>query len=152
MPFLQRPGVEEMASMATDLGMELVVAVRDFSSSEMSQSHSQLNIKAGDAILVKQAGTKGWKFGQILLTVSGKRLFSNDDLLHGWGAQGWFPETFVAAAQELATWRQRIIQIGSPDDDGTVSVVDASSGETIFAGLPEAPAEHWYFPAQDGER
>eukprot|EP00960_Hanusia_phi_P062600 765210-Hanusia_phi.AAC.2 len=44
-PFLQRPGVEEMTSMAGRLGLELVIAVREFSSSETSHSNAQLDIK-----------------------------------------------------------------------------------------------------------
>jgi len=44
------------------------------------------------------------------------------------GKEGWFPATYAAPVQELAKWRGRVIQIGSPEHDGVVTVTDTTSG------------------------
>jgi len=136
-PVLQRSGLEPLLNN----GAEIVQVLKDFSPSFNAagagdSTQEQLTVHAGDLLQVMHAGAKGWQLGKVID-------LSHPTPLAGKGREGWFPATYAAPVQELATWHGRVIQIGAPEPDGVVTVTDTRSGNVIFWGHPEAPEEKW---------
>ena len=136
-------------------GLEVVQVIKEYNPPKSEESNNssstQLPLRRGDLLQVRQHGRQGWNLGRILKTdtdvgptASGS---SGDEI------EGWFPSTYAAPVQELATWRERLIRISSREDSGYANVVvgDTHSGTVIFRGPAEAPAVLWASPWDSGE-
>jgi len=136
-PVLTRPGLEPLLHT----GAEIVQVLKDFSPSSNAagaadKAQEQLALQSGDLLHVMHSGAKGWQLGKVVD-------LSHPTPLAGKGREGWYPATYAAPVQELATWRGRVIQIGAPEPDGVVTVTDTRSGNVIFWGHPVSPEEDW---------
>ena len=128
-------------------GLEVVQVIKDYDPSPSDQikgqASSQLLLRCGDLLQVRQHGRQGWNLGRVWKRVADKGHGPSSD-----GNEGWFPSTYAAPVQELATWRGRLIRISSREEMGKAHVVvgDTQSGTIVFRGPAEVPSIEWSSP------